>query len=196
MKSPSKRRAKKHKKRHAKKHRNGSDCLEQTSFSTKEGIRMASIETLNGEFKITAARRITANMTCFSPTMPSGNTCSYRVEFPVASAKAPKAMVSSITRVLPGGTTQSNSIVVSAEAKVPVVIPLGVFPGRRVSYTVIDDAATANRVVSMTIESLDATGVNESWRHLFAVIITPGDVANFAVMGPKGLTVDSVDVTP
>jgi hypothetical protein len=196
VKSPSKRRAKKDHKRHAKKHGNGSDCLEQTSLSTKEGIRMANIETLNGEFKVTGARRIVANNTAFSPAMPASNTCSYTIEFPSAAAKAPKAMTSSITRILPGGTTQQNSIVVSAEAKSPVTLPLGVFPGRKVSYTVIDNVATGNRVVSMAIESLDATGINEQWRHQVSVILTPGDITNFALMGPKGLTIDSVDVTP
>ena len=157
---------------------------------------MASITTANGEFKVQAARRIVANLTLFSPTMPANNTCTYTVVFPAVAAKPNKAMVSSITRLLPGGSTQSNSVVVSAEAKNPVVVPLGVFPGRKTSYTVKDDAGSGDRVVEVTIESLDGSGISEQWRHQFMIILLPTDKTNFDVIKPVALTVDSVDVTP
>jgi hypothetical protein len=163
---------------------------------------MATIAQEGNTFKIAEAKRIIANMTVFSPTA-AVTKCEYSVQFTLAAP--PTALVSSLTRVLPGGTTQSTSIVVSTAVPKasPVVVPLGVFPGRSVQYYVTETAGK-DRTVYMTIESLDGSGANEVWRHQVASVLPVAARPNFMVAGPAAalvggvlpLTIDSVDVTP
>jgi hypothetical protein len=146
-------------------------------------------------FVVKDAHGIVANMTCFSPAMPTNRTSKYRVEFPAADASSPKAMVSSLSRILPGGGTQSSSILVSSETMTAVTVPLGVFPGRRVSYTVTDDAGTGLRVVEVTVRSLDGSGVNEQWKNTFGILVATTDLTTFDLKVAAAMTIDSVDVT-
>jgi hypothetical protein len=163
---------------------------------------MATISQDGNLFKITAAKRITANMTVFSPNA-SVLKCSYSVDFTLAAGTT--ALTSSISRVLPGGTIQSSSIVVSTAIPKasPETVSLGVFPGRKVQYYVTENPAK-NRTVYMTIESLDGSGANEVWRHQVLSVLPVVARPDFVVAGPAALdgtgvppmTIDSVDVIP
>jgi len=146
-------------------------------------------------FVVTDAHAIVGNMTFFSPAMPINRTSKYTVEFPAGAAQAPKAMVSSLMRALPAGGTQSCSILVSAPTMTPVTVPLGVFPGRRVSYTVTDDPGTGTRILEVTVKSLDGTGVNEQWKSTFGILVGTTDFTTFDLKVSGGMTIDSVDVT-
>jgi hypothetical protein len=171
---------------------------------------MATITQDGNSFKIIGARRITANMTLFSPDA-TATLCTYDIAFsleparPPATSPNPTSLVSSLIRLVPGGVTQSTSIVVSAAVPKasPVTVPLGVFPGRLVRYWVEDlGNATKDRMVHVTIENLDGASANESWRHQVAAILPSGTRTDYVVVGPKfqvpatPMSVDGVDIIP
>jgi len=157
---------------------------------------MSSLTAVTGGFDIGAAHRIVVHMTLFSPAMPVGNTCTFKATFPAAAANSPKSMTGSITRDLPGGATQSNGIGVGAITPTELVIPLGVFTNRKVSYKVADSLA-GDRTLTMRVRSLDGYGLNEVWHLELAITVDPADVTDFKLRTVgAGLTMDSVDVTP
>jgi hypothetical protein len=179
--------------------------IEIASQTVREEIRMATITQEAGGFIVTDASRITANMTLFSPVMPTDRTVNYDVLVPKDAAAPPTGTIlSTLTRVLPGGATQYYSIVLSALVNNEVFLPSGIFPGRRVGYTVKDEAnpkGGTDRKLSMKIMSLDGSGANESWRQLFIVALPAGKSTGFTLKFPAGLTAgemtfDSVDVNP
>jgi hypothetical protein len=160
-------------------------------MSRKGERAMSTLSAVASGFDVGAAHRIVAHMTLFSPTMPTGKTCVFKVTFDPASASPPKAMVGTISRDLGGGGTESNSVAVSAKTAAEVVIPLGAFPGRRVSYTV-DDV----RTLTMKIRSLNNYGVNEVWHLELDITVDPTDVTDFQLRAGAKMSIDSVDVTP
>src|SRR5262245_50461750 len=111
------------------------------AFYSKTGERkMSTLTAVAGGFDIATAHRIVANTTLFSPGMPVGNTCTFKVTFDPAAAVPPKVMNGTLFRDLPGGVTQQNGIGVTAVTAMDVVIPLATFTGRQVSYKVADSA--------------------------------------------------------
>lgn len=157
---------------------------------------MSSLTTVTAGFDVGAAHRIVAHMTLFSPSMPTGNTCTYKVTFPASAANTPKSMTGTITRDLPGGTTQSNGIGVGCITPTELVLPLGVFTNRKVTYKVSDSLAK-DRTVTIRVRSLDGYGLNEVWHLELAIVVDPADVADFKLrVSGAGMTIDSVDITP
>lgn len=153
---------------------------------------MATITQNANGYSITAAHRIVAHMTLSA--FPKGAT--YTIVFEKAKASPNKVMSGSLTRDLPGGGVQSNSIPISAVTMNEVVVPLGVFTGRRVAYTVADNAGAGTRTLTVKIRSLDGTGVNEVWHHNLSIIQGPADLSDFDLSAAGAATIDSVDVTP
>ena len=152
---------------------------------------MSTLNAVANGFDVGAAHRIVAHMTLFTPTMPTGKQCTVKVTFPAAASSPPKAMVGTLTRDLGGGASQFSSIAVSAKTATEVVIPLGVFNGRRVGYTVDN-----TRTVTLRIRSLDGYGVSEVWHLELGITVDPTDVADFQLRAGASMSIDSVDVTP
>lgn len=157
---------------------------------------MSSLTAVTTGFDVGAAHRIVAHMTLFSPSMPTGNTCTFKVSFPAAAANSPKCMTGTITRDLPGGSSQSNGIGIGCITPTELVLPLGVFTNRKVSYKVTD-SLTKERTLTMRIRSLDGYGLNEVWHLELAIVVDPADVTDFKLrVAGAGMTIDSVDITP
>jgi hypothetical protein len=149
-------------------------------------------------FTITAANRIVANFTLSVGEQPDGPTGGtpfvFTVTFPRNAARPPKMMIGSLSRDLPGGGAEFTSIAVSAPTG-DVQVPLGVFSGRSVVWSVKD--SFPNRVLMVTISSLDSMGTNEVWHQNLQITVAPTDETNFDVAILSGVgSVTSVDVTP
>lgn len=148
-------------------------------------------------FKVTGANRIVAHLTitpgAVPGSLPGGTPLVFTVVFPRNFARDPKMMIGSLQRDTPLGS-EFTSIAVSVESG-DVQVPLGVFPGRSVVWNVKDKYA--NRALTVTISSLDTTGVSEVWHQELQITVLPGDTTWFDIGIASGSgEVTSVDVTP
>jgi hypothetical protein len=165
------------------------------SFISKTGERkMAVLNAVAGGFDVSAAHAIVANMTILPPPPAVGKTSALRVTFNPDKAGAGCSMIGTLTRDLSGGGTQVNAISTSPTGG-EVVVPLGAFTGRKVSYTVADPDPGV-RTLTLKIRSLDGYGVNEIWRLEIVILNPPAGTTDFQLRAGTNLTVDSVNVTP
>ena len=131
---------------------------------------MSTLDAVAGGFDVTGAHSIVANMTVLPPPPAVGKTSSIRVTFDPLAPGPGASMIGSLTRDLPAGGTQVNAVSLAPTGG-EVVIPLGIFSGRRVSYSVADPNPNAY-TLTLKIRSLDGYGVNEIW-HLQLDVLTP-----------------------
>jgi hypothetical protein len=162
------------------------------TFFSKTGERaMSTLTAVVNGFAVSGAHRIIANLSL----SPSGTKCVFQAKFLRAAAIGNNSLSGSLTRDLPDGTKQFNSIALNATATSPIVAPLGVFSGRQASWTIKD--LGVNRTLAVTVTSIDGLGTDEVWHLEIVANQADGSAVDFEVKStPAPATITSVDVTP
>ena len=117
---------------------------------------MPTVTPIQDGFRVSGAKRMGSNLTMSPAFGPSV----YVATFARAIAVSPKQLGSSLTRTLPGGK-EYYPLPVDQETMGDLVVPMGVFSGRKVTWNVT--RVGTNHVLTVTVESRDTLGVYESW---------------------------------
>jgi len=162
------------------------------SFMSKTGERtMSTMTPVPGGFTIAGAHRIVANLVL----SPADGKATVKAKFKRAAATGGNSMSASLTRDLSDGSQQFTSLAVSAPTGGDFDIPLGVFPGRKVTWSVSDLGMW--RTLTISVDSLDTLGTGEVWHLELCVCVPPDGVTDYDVRATTAsATVTSVDVTP
>ena len=118
---------------------------------------MAKVDPIQDGYKITDAQRFGVNLVLSPAYGPSV----YKATFLRSSAVAPKQLGSTLTRNLTGGMKEFYPLPVDQETMGDLEVPMGVFAGRKVTWSVVRSGL--NRVLTVTVDSRDTLGVYESW---------------------------------
>jgi len=156
---------------------------------------MATITSKGTGYLVQGANRIVANFVITVAEPPGGpagsNPFVYSITFPRNMATPPKKMMVAQCSRDVGGTT---SVGVSTTAD--VAVPLGVFLGRDVAYSVTDDAQ-GKRTLQVTISSRDTMGTDEVWRQELQITKPAGGMTTYDIAIVSGTgAITSVEVTP
>lgn len=118
---------------------------------------MSSVDPIVDGYKITDGSRFGVNLML----SPAYGPAVYKAVFLRSACVAPKSLSSSITRNLPGGMKEYYPLPVDQDTMGDLEVPMGVFSGRKVTWSVA--RVGANRVLTVTVESRDTLGVYENW---------------------------------
>lgn len=152
---------------------------------------MSTLTAVINGFSVVGAHRIIANLSL----SPAGTKSVFQAKFLRSIAIGNNSLSGSLTRDLPDGTHQFNSIALNATATSPLYAPLGVFTGRQVSWTIKD--LGVNRTLTVTITSVDGSGTDEAWHLELAANMEDGSAVDIEVKStPAPAVITSVDVTP